>query len=455
MLRFRHIRSLTLLLTLALLLAGCAGLPRQASAPTPVPPAPAWSAELQALHDERLRVAGVETRRFDADHWWTLADPLLAPARGFRVQTIGQSVEGRPLRHVAWGEGPIQVLAWSQMHGDESTGSMALLDLFRLLGEHPEHPLVAQLRQRTQLHFLPMMNPDGAARFERRNANGVDLNRDAHDLSQPESRALKALFDQIRPDFGFNLHDQRPGYRAGDSERQVAIALLSPPYDRSRRINAVRTRAIGVAAAIRAMLEPHIAGHIARWDDSFNPRAFGDLTTRWGSSTVLIEAGGIDGDPQKQAVRRLYFLALVAGLDAIASGSHAQMPAAIYHELPENGEVWPDLLLRGGTVMAPGNAAPVQADVLVNFRDPLAGTGGIIRRVGDLARVRARSEVDISGLFLHPAPCPDSVPQPAPAGTIVADAPACLRLSRDRAGTDVIWQLLGDIDPARPRPPTL
>ena len=138
---------------------------------------------------------------------------------------IGRSAEGRPLRHARWGKGKIRVLLWSQMHGDESTGTMALADLFRFLGEHPRHPLVQRLRANTTLHVLPMLNPDGAMRFQRRNAQGIDINRDARNLATPEGRALKALHDRVRPAFGFNLHDQQPHYRVGDSDRSTAIAL--------------------------------------------------------------------------------------------------------------------------------------------------------------------------------------------------------------------------------------
>jgi hypothetical protein len=435
--------------------------PAQASAS--VPPPPAWLADLDALYDARLRVAGLEDRTFDAEHWWSVATPLLDRGRGFGVDEIGRSVEDRPLRHVRWGEGKTSVLLWSQMHGDESTATMALADLFRFLGEHPDHPLVKQLRTNTTLHIFPIVNPDGAARFQRRNAQGIDLNRDARMLATPEARTLKALFDQVQPVYGFNLHDQRVGYRAGDSDRGTAIALLSPPYNHAADVNDVRTRAIEVAGVIRTALEPYLAGHIARWDESFDPRAFGDLTTQWGASTVLIEAGGIEGDVQKQRLRKLYFLGLVAALDSIATGRHAGVSPALYRDLPENGDVWPDLMLRGGTVSVPGHP-PARADLLVNFRNPLTETDGAIADVGDLSTKKARRSIDARGLFIVPIAghagertvieANDDSDEDTRAPTpLTPGASARFVLSRDPQGRDVVWTLDGSVDPAAPSPP--
>lgn len=444
---------LAALLTLSLVFFSSPASASQSPAPATtgaasVPTAPAWLPAIEALYDAGLRVDDLEDRSFGPEHWWRVATPLLATRRGFTTREIGRSAEDRPLRHVSWGKGRTRVLLWSQMHGDESTATMALADLFRFLGEHQRHPIVQRLRERTTLHFFPIVNPDGAARFQRRNAQGIDINRDARDLATPEGRALKALHDALRPDFGFNLHDQRPGYRAGDSDRGVAIALLAPAYNDANDVNMVRGRAMEVAGMIRAALEPALSGHLARWDETFNPRGFGDMTTHWGSSTVLIEAGGIEGDPQKQRLRKYNFLAMLAGLDSIATGNHAGVPHGVYRELPENGAVWPDLAIRGGTVLSHG-LPPVRADVMVGFRDPLAERGGSITDVGDLADSPARHSIDARGLYLVPIADADG---DMPHARIVTGAPAYFHLSRDPEGRDIVWTLSRDVDPARPRP---
>jgi hypothetical protein len=370
----RHVLALSLLL-LPLLLPNMSKARENETTSRPaaadaMPPPPAWLEDLDALYDASIRVPGLEDRAFTPEHWWDVAGPLATQARGFRVEEVGSSSEGRPLRHVSWGDGDTRVLLWSQMHGDESTASMAIADLFRFLGEHPDHPLVRRLREGTSLHFLPVMNPDGAARFQRRNAQGIDINRDARALASPEARALHDLRERVKPAFGFNLHDQQVGYRAGDSDRGTAIALLAPAFNAARDVNASRARAIELSVAIRAVLEPYIGGHIAKWDDTFNPRAFGDLTQKSGVSTVLIESGGIEGDLQKQRLRKLNFLALAGALDAIATGSYAGMPHGRYDELPENGRVWPDLRISGGTLALPGQPQ-ARVDLMIDFERSL------------------------------------------------------------------------------------
>ena len=72
---------------------------------------------------------------------------------------------------------------------------------------------------------------------------------------------------------------------------------------------------------IRDALEPFASGQIGRYDDSFEVRAFGDNITLWGTPVVLIETGAwpsLDPDP---ALVRLNFVAIVAALDALATGA--------------------------------------------------------------------------------------------------------------------------------------
>ncbi|MGQ0650410.1 MAG: M14 family zinc carboxypeptidase, partial [Gemmatimonadaceae bacterium] len=292
------------------------------------------------------------------------------------------------------------VLLWSQMHGDESTATMALADILAWMAASGSDPLRDRLASALTVVMVPMLNPDGAERFQRENAAGVDVNRDARLLSTPEARTLKALHDRLKPAFGFNLHDQNARTRVGRDGLQAGIALLAPAADAQRSWGPVRVRARLVAAGLARSFGSEIPNRVAKYDDAFNPRAFGDLMATWGTSTVLIESGALPNDPDKQALRRLNAAAILTALDAIATGAYQQADANDYERLPFNAAGAYDLLVRGGYLVLPGSP-PLRADVAINFDDAVARTGGRVREVGDLSAVAAIDTLDAAGAFLH------------------------------------------------------
>jgi hypothetical protein len=343
---------------------------------------------------------GITERRFThATLWSALAQPLTSP--DLRSREIGQSNQGRAIRAITFGHGKTTVLLWSQMHGDESTATMSLADIVRFLAEAKGDPLRARLDSLLTITFVPMLNPDGAEIFQRHNAQGIDVNRDARRLSTPEARALKALRDELKPMFGFNLHDQGARTRVGSGGEQAAIALLAPATNEARGYNEVRSRARLVASVMTQVLAQEIPGRVSKYDDTFNPRAFGDLIQQWGTSTVLIESGALPGDPQKQQLRKLNVVAILAALDAIATGSYAKAGPDAYEKLPFNASSANDILVLGGMVVIPGRE-PYRADVAIAYDDAVALEGGKVREIGDLEGAIALDTVDATGLFLHP-----------------------------------------------------
>lgn len=364
----------------------------------PVTPAPTSPEELITIHDA-VRVSGLDDRRFNHETYWNAVDPYLGGA--VSSQVAGESAEGREIRHLTFGSGPTTVLLWSQMHGNESTASMSLADILRFFNDEPDHPMARRIAAGATIHMIPMLNPDGAERFQRRNAQGIDVNRDARRLQTPEGQLLKAVRDELNPDFGFNLHDQSAAVRVGQSDRGVAIALLAPAFNEARDVDEKRRRAMQVATLLIEAVDPLVGDHIAKYDDTFNPRAFGDLMGAWGASTVLIEAGAWENDPQKQHLRKTNFVGILSALDAIATGRYAQYDPDVYESLEYNGRRVTDLLVVGGTISIPGIPA-LEADLLVNYEMPLLQQQAVIVDIGDMGRSEAQDTLDVSGLYLIP-----------------------------------------------------
>lgn len=429
-------RRLPALLAVGVLLGSAACGGRLVSG-TSSPASPQGS--MAALHDQ-VRIQGLEDRRFHPDTYWRVVSPLVEGSDRFRVAQVGESAEGRPLRTITFGRGPVAVLLWSQMHGDESTASMALADIYALVAQRPDHPVVRAILEGATVHTLPVLNPDGAVRFQRRNAQGIDVNRDARSLSTPEGRTLKAVRDRLQPVFGFNLHDQGIGTRVGRTSDGVAIALLSPPFNQEREVNEVRHRAMEVMGVMIQAMEPMVGGHVARYDDSFNPRAFGDLVTQWGTSTILVESGGWADDPQKQYLRKVNFVALLAALEAIATGSYQGVGTELYEALPPNGRSVADLLITGGTVVVPGLPS-FKADLLVRYADPLTEEGGTIADVGDLAGTEARDTLSLEGNFIHLADV--ALSRDGGGIQVRVGGPAVFTVGRREDGSQPLWTFLG------------
>lgn len=377
--------------------------PHFAGAQTPDEDFPPTTEVLTELH-ERYRVDGLEEREFPPETLWQVLGPLVDRSDGLTREEIGRSAQDRPLYLVRYGQGSTTVLLWSQMHGDESTATMALSDLFHFFATAPDHPLAQKIAEELTVLAIPMLNPDGAAHFQRRNAQGIDINRDARQLATPEARVLKRMQERFQPDFGFNLHDQNVRTRVAGTDRGAAIGLLAPEFDEAGSDNAVRTRAKQVAVVIRGAIEPLVGDHITRYDASYMSRAFGDNMQRWGVSTVLVESGGWTDDPEKQYLRRVNFAGLLSAFEAIASGRYEEADVAEYDRLPENGRSIYDLLIHGATVVVPGLPS-YRADLAINYDKPLEQRGAHVEEVGELAGfTKARDTLDAEGLYLHPEP---------------------------------------------------
>lgn len=360
------------------------------------------------LHDahETHKEKTFTHRRFKYRDIVPLLNALKSP---LTVSQVGESLEKRSIHLVKAGTGANNVLLWSQMHGDEATATMALFDIFNFLQTKGDG--FDDLRQRiltsTTLHFVPMLNPDGAERFQRRTTTDIDMNRDALRLQTPEGAILKNLQQTLKPLVGFNLHDQNPRYSVGNTGKQAVVSFLATAYDEARSVNDVRQRSMQLIVGMNRVLQQFVPGQVARYDDEFEPRAFGDNIQKWGTTLILIESGGYAGDPEKMTIRRLNFVAILTALSAIADGSYKQERTEDYQAIPENGRALFDLLIRNATVVREGRNVTV--DVGINRYEENIDSARAFRYrskiedIGDLSTFYGLEEIDATSLTLTPA----------------------------------------------------
>ncbi|WOC40093.1 M14 family zinc carboxypeptidase [Polaribacter sp. HL-MS24] len=288
---------------------------------------------------------GKETALFG--RWIRLKDIapiLLNHQKKIEVQEIGFSEQQRSIYRIKIGTGKKKILIWSQMHGNESTGTKAVFDLLNTLGLNSE-PCIEKILTECTLYIIPMLNPDGSEVYTRVNANKVDLNRDAVDRTAVESKLLRSVLDSIQPDFCFNLHDQRTIFGVEGSKHPATISFLAPSEEVSRALTLGRKQTMNVIVAMNKVLQQVIPNAVGRYTDEFYPTATGDTFQKLGYNTILIEAGHFPNDYEREVTRKYNFFALVQGIYHIASNDVFEAYEE-YFNIPNNIQNFYDVIHR-------------------------------------------------------------------------------------------------------------
>jgi hypothetical protein len=247
-----------------------------------------------------------------------------------------------------------------------------------------------------------MLNPDGAEAWTRYTALGIDMNRDALALQTPEGRLLKQLIFDLKPDFGFNLHDKHRRYSVGHSGNLATMSFLATAYNEAEDINPTRKRAIQVIVGMNEAVQEFIPNCVGRWTSEFEPRAFGDNIQKWGTTLILIESGGYKNDPEKQYIRKLNFVSILTGLYLIASDKYRKQDTKEYDKLAVNSKAIFDLIIRNATIKK--GETIFKADLAINRTErPVKGkdyftTTSEIEEIGDMSVFFGTDEIDATGL---------------------------------------------------------
>lgn len=322
-------------------------------------------------------------------------EPLLLSSERKNLVTVeGMSVNGLPIYLYRNGSGSKKILMWSQMHGNESTTTKAVLDLMNFLESGSE--AANEFLKEFEFHIFPMLNPDGAKKYTRVNANNVDLNRDFQNLTQPESMLLRNYFQELQPDFCFNLHDQRTIFGVAETGKPATVSFLAPSYNEARDVNDVRVQAMNVIVAMNNILQKIIPGQIGRFDDGFNLNCVGDTFKSLGVPTILFEAGHFQADYERESTRKFIFIALISALQFLNENDIVANKIDDYFNIPQNKPNFYDLIYKKVKIYYDNkqiitNFALQYEEVLLNNEIQLVAK---IEAVGELADSFAHFEFD-------------------------------------------------------------
>ena len=315
----------------------------------------------------------------------------------FNLKKLGNSFEGLPINSVKIGNGKIKIMLWSQMHGNESTGTKAIFDFFNFLA-NPKHLIDIQqtILQKCTILFLPMLNPDGAQTYTRVNAQKIDLNRDVIDLKAPESNVLQSVLKEFNPQYCFNLHDQRTIFSVGKNNDTATISFLAPSVDETRLITEGRKETMRVIVAIQKLLLKIIPNNIGRYTDEFYPTATGDNFQKAGYNTILIESGHYKNDYDREISRKFTFISILQGLYSIANGLDC-ISYKPYFKIPNNEKFYLDLIIKNATFQSK------KTDIGILYKEILKDNTLIfepnIERFDDLSNYNANTIIDKNNLI--------------------------------------------------------
>ena len=318
-----------------------------------------------------------------------------------QLKKIGLSVLGKTIYSYQIGRGATKILLWSQMHGNESTTTKALFDFLNLLVSESE--TAERFLDTFTFYCIPMLNPDGASLYTRENANKVDLNRDSQALSQPESILLRAVFDEFKPNYCFNLHDQRTIFGVSDSGKPATLSFLAPSYNAEREINTTRLQAIDLIASINDTLQDYLPHQIGRFDDSFNLDCIGDTFQYLGVPTLLFEAGHFQNDYEREEVRKYVFMALISSFNTLNENDIVSNGINKYLNIPQNKVVFYDFIYKNIKINYDG--IEKITNFAIQYKEELVDNqlcfNAYIVQIGDLEHYFGHFEYDAQGAVFN------------------------------------------------------
>ena len=336
-----------------------------------------------------LKATALENRYITNAH----IEPLITSlTKRFSQIILGTSEGGLPIHAIQIGTGSKRILIWSQMHGNESTTTKAIFDLFNYFDSSDSKELL----EACTLFIIPILNPDGAKAFTRLNKNQIDLNRDAKNLTQSESKLLRSTFESFKPHFCFNMHGQRTIFSAGNTPNSAALSFLSPSENDQRSITITRQKSMEIIQVMNKTLQPYLPNQIGRYDDGFNDNCVGDYFQSNGTPTILFEAGHFPKDYKREVTRKYMVLALISAIDYIANSTISGAGYKPYFDIPENDKQFYDIIVRNALIDS--SKPTCFDDIAIQYTEVLM-SGEVIFKpeivyMGDLNNKHGHKEID-------------------------------------------------------------
>jgi hypothetical protein len=283
-----------------------------------------------------------ESLYFPFEKFEMLFEQGVAGIPNAKKMEIGRSKYGRPIYELQLGKGPKKLFIWSQMHGDEASGTRAILNFIHAISQHGS--LFTNVLNQITIVVIPVLNPDGATAYTRRNVEGIDLNRDAKACFSSETAVLQGRILHHQPDLALNLHDQRSIFGLKGSADPAVMSFLNPSFNLNKELSDSRRFGMRVIASIYQAISEQIPNAVGRYTDDYYPTAMGEWVQEKGISCILVEAGMSSGDWMKRIPVQLHAHVFTQSIAALLFDGEDLPDAQEYFNIPEMNQNFVDVL---------------------------------------------------------------------------------------------------------------
>lgn len=338
-----------------------------------------------------------------AGHPYITEEEILKVIGSLPAVLIGNSHQGREVKLLRFGKGKTKVLIWSQMHGNESTGLKSMLSLIQDWVNQSNTSIL----ERLTIVYIPQLNPDGAVLWERRNAQGIDINRDLRSLDTPEARIFQKVLNDEKPDYCLNLHDQRTIFSAGKSGPGSALALCVPTVSEDLKATAnITSNRRKVRSLVLQLYNSCKMEENKDWsyfDETYYPTAIGEYAQESGAATLLVESGvrGLDLSRNSSVELTTSFIRGYLELIAKETVSESVELDASYDNpekwnMPQNVNRLADIVIRRAQFSCDGDNWVTDVSIILKdtVRDGMTVFEPQWHQLGDLRSWRGRVELE-------------------------------------------------------------
>jgi hypothetical protein len=311
----------------------------------------------------------------------------------YNLESCGKSESGLDVYKLKVGNGAQKVMAWSQMHGNEATGTLALLEFTQLiLNQH-----LPEVWEELTFVAIFMVNPDGANVFSRRNAFQIDLNRDARAQIAKETQLLIEQINLEKPDVALNLLDQRNIFGVSGVGNPATISFLAPSFNEQREVNACREKCMMLISALAEGVQEQIGSYVGKYTDEYYPTAFGEYVQSLNIPCILIESGGHKNDNNREVARKMNVFCLFKLFSTLIDNGWKQRTVAQYYKIPENDTNFFDLILKNVKISVADRIENVDLGLLISqtVKEGVLQDVYCLQDIGDLRFKHGLETIDL------------------------------------------------------------